>query len=398
MPDSKIPVLKPLVRSIKLTNFLSFGSDSEDIPLEPLNILIGANGSGKSNFIDAFELLRGAPRDIQEPIRAGGGISEWIWKGKNSAGTASLEAVFGNVGGRPLHYRLDFCEAAQRFEVVDEILFGAPEDIYYHFNGGNISLPFVGGYGAPPLPSTTGYGNGYVVKRDSSIFAQLKDSVNYPEITSLGERLSEFAIFRDWSFGRTTTLRSPQKADLPNQFLSEDCTNLGLIMNKLGQSPDSKAMFITALKDLYEGIEDYNINIEGGTVQVFLQEGKNMIPATRLSDGTLRYLCLLAILCHPTPPPLICIEEPELGLHPDILPTIARLLKKASERTQLIVTTHSDVLVDCMTDTPESVLICEKTDDGTKLERLNPERLKSTLEKYRLGELWSSGAIGGNRW
>lgn len=104
-------------------------------------------------------------------------------------------------------------------------------------------------------------------------------------------------------------------------------------MNKLGQLPDSKAMFINALKELYEGIEDYNINIEGGTVQVFLQEGKNMIPATRLSDGTLRYLCLLAILCHPTPPPLICIEEPELGLHPDIIPTIAKLLKAASSRT-----------------------------------------------------------------
>lgn len=107
MPDSKIPVLKPLVRSVTLSNFLSFGRDSDPVLLGPLSILIGANGSGKSNFINAFELLRGAPRDIQEPIRAGDGISEWIWKGHNSVGVASVEAVFSDVAGRPLHYRVE---------------------------------------------------------------------------------------------------------------------------------------------------------------------------------------------------------------------------------------------------------------------------------------------------
>lgn len=100
--------------------------------------------------------------------------------------------------------------------------------------------------------------------------------------------------------------------------------------------------------------------IEGGTVQVFFTEGEFVIPATRLSDGTLRYLCLLAILCDPDPPPLICIEEPELGLHPDVLPKLADHLLAASKYTQLIVTTHSDVLVDAMSETPESIVVCEK--------------------------------------
>jgi predicted ATPase len=107
---------------------------------------------------------------------------------------------------------------------------------------------------------------------------------------------------------------------------------------------------------------------------------------------------LLAILCHPNPPPLVCIEEPELGLHPDILPTLAELLKEASTRCQLIVTTHSDVLVDAMTDQPESVLICEKGEGGTTLNRLSAAELKPWLEKYRLGELWISGQLGGTRW
>ena len=122
------------------------------------------------------------------------------------------------------------------------------------------------------------------------------------------------------------------------------------------------------------------------------------MPATRLSDGTLRYLALLAILCHPKPPPLICIEEPELGLHPDILPHLAQVLREASERMQLIVTTHSDILVDALTETPEVIVVCEKHEGATRLKRLDRDELHPWLEKYRLGELWTRGELGGTRW
>jgi predicted ATPase len=106
----------------------------------------------------------------------------------------------------------------------------------------------------------------------------------------------------------------------------------------------------------------------------------------------------LAILCHPNPQPLICIEEPELGLHPDVLPELSRLLIEASERTQLIVTTHSDILVDTMTEQPESVVICEKHNGETQMRHLRKNDLTEWLEKYRLGELWTKGQIGGTRW
>ena len=131
---------------------------------------------------------------------------------------------------------------------------------------------------------------------------------------------------------------------------------------------------------------------------MFFTEGDFSIPATRLSDGTLRYLCLLAILCDPEPPPLICIEEPELGLHPDILPKLADRLVAASERTQLIVTTHSDILVDAMTERPEAVVVCEKHEGRTEMKRLRKEDLAAWLGKYRLGQLWIDGQLGGKRW
>ncbi len=87
-----------------------------------------------------------------------------------------------------------------------------------------------------------------------------------------------------------------------------------------------------------------------------------------------------------------------MGLHPDVLVSVGKLLKEASKKTQLIVTTHSDVLVDCMSDEPEDVIVCEKTDAVSSMRRLNADDLKDWLEKYSLGELWRRGEIGGNRW
>src|SRR5580658_9116773 len=115
-----------------------------------------------------------------------------------------------------------------------------------------------------------------------------------------------------------------------------------------------------------------------------------------MSDGTLKFLSLLAVLFHPEPPPLMCIEEPEVGLHPDAVQLVAEALIEASESMQLIVTTHSEALVDALSDRPESVLVCERDfDSGTEMKRLSKERLKEWLEHYSLGQLWRKGEIGG---
>jgi predicted ATPase len=116
-----------------------------------------------------------------------------------------------------------------------------------------------------------------------------------------------------------------------------------------------------------------------------------------LVSGTLDFNWYLSILCHPEPPPVVCVEEPELGLHPDVLPEMGRLLVEASERTQLIVTTHSDILVDAMTERPQAVVVCEKHGGKTEMHRLKKEDLTAWLAKYRLGQLWTKGQIGGTR-
>ena len=386
-----------LIRHIRQTNLLSFGPDSGGLELKRLNVLIGPNGSGKSNLLEGIDILRSAPRDLAAPIREGGGIHDWIWRGKPH-GTAHIEAILENPQGpQALRYRLGFAERGQRFELIEERIENEHSDkgrekpyIYYERSDGYAFIIHTGKIRLDLHPEG--------IKLEQSILAQRKDPDHYPEVTYLGEALSHIRIYREWSLGRDTPPRLPQKADLPNDFLQEDGKNLALVLNSFQGKPAVKRRLLDALSKFYEGITDFHISIEGSTVQLFLQEGDVVIPATRLSDGTLRYLCLLAVLCHPQPPPLICIEEPELGLHPDILPTVGKLLLEASERSQLIVTTHSDMLVDALTNEWWSIVVCEKHEGQTVMRRLDEEKMAVWLENYRLGELWSSGEIGGNPW
>jgi predicted ATPase len=235
---------------------------------------------------------------------------------------------------------------------------------------------------------------------DQSIVSQRKDPDQYPEVTYLGSEYAKIRLFREWNLGRNTQPRRPQPTDLASDFLREDAANIALVLNDLEHRSNLRASLVDRLKDADESIVDFSTKVQGGTIQLYLHYSglRSPVPATRLSDGTVRYLCLLAVLCHPEPPPLVCLEEPELGLHPDLLPRLADLLVAASHRMQLIVTTHSDVLVDGFTQVPEAVVICEKRNGSTTMSRRTGPELTSWLKDYGLGQLWRRGEIGGNRW
>ena len=392
------------IEHIKLKNLLSFGPDTEALELRPLNVLIGPNGSGKSNLIEAIGLLKATPRDLTAPIREGGGIRDWIWRGDPKASSAHIEVIINNPkSSSALRYSLGFAERGQQFELTEERIenkeaysnYSSPY-LYYELRNGRATLNY--------RDESKSRGEMQRELRleeidpQQSIFAQRKDPDHYPELTWLGETFDRMRLYRESSFGRRTPPRQPQPADLPNDFLLEDGRNLGLVLNRLKREPEVKSQILKTMRQLYEGVIDLDISIEGGTVQVFAQEENIIVPATRLSDGTLRFLCLLSILCHPNPPPLVCIEEPELGLHPDVLPVLSDLLREASQRSQLIITTHSDMLVDTLTDTPESVVVCEKHDNQTEMHRLDKADLTEWLKRYSLGDLWTRGDLGGNRW
>lgn len=392
-----------LIKSLKISNLLSYGADSDAVELGQLNILVGPNGSGKSNFLEAISLLQAAPEQLTRPIRDGGGTQDWLYKGGTSgpAKDARIEVVIANAKGfKSFRYGLAFNEIGGRFEVRDEYLENEVADkgkqqpfFYYRWNEGRpvLNTKAMGQFGERKLLRES-------IKPEQSILSQKRDAEFYPEMTWVAEQFQAMRLYREWTFGRFATPRLPQKTDQPNDRLEPDCSNLGLMLNRLRMNVGARKQLIESLRTVYEGIEDVDVRVEGGTAQVFLIESKGVIPATRLSDGTLRYLAILTLLCDPSPPPLIALEEPELGLHPDMLPTLARLLADASTRTQLIVTTHAPGLVDAFSDNPAAILVCERDEGGTHVERLDATHLAPWLKKYRLGELWTRGQIGGTRW
>ncbi|MCY4343527.1 MAG: AAA family ATPase [Gammaproteobacteria bacterium] len=390
------------IKSFRLDNFLSFGPESEPFEMGDLNVLIGVNGSGKSNLIEAFELLGSAPTNFASAIRDGGGAPDWIWKGADSIHVATLDAVLadGTPRGRPLRHRLEFTAVQSRVEVLDEAIEEASslpgkDDVYFYYR-------FQRGRPAVNVVNTEdGKPRGRHIERtelepDQSVLAQLKDSEQYPEITWLGRQLGGIQTFREWTFGRYTNLREPQRTDLPEGRLLPDASNLSLVLQKIQHVRGN--VFDDLLRRFLPRFNRLSTMVSGNTIQFYLHEPgfSKPIPATRLSDGTLRFIAILAVLLAPEPPPLVCLEEPELGLHPDAVALVAEVLKTSAQQMQLLVTTHSDALVAALSDQPDALVACEREGAGTTLRRLDTDQLSELLKDYTLGDLWRMGEIGAN--
>lgn len=391
------------IKSIQLQNILSYGPDTPAFNLGPLNVFIGPNASGKSNLIEALSIIAAAPRDIQAPLREGGGIHEWTWKGVPESPVATVQLTVGLAyRALLLRYELSFHELSARFMLLEEIVDDAPSKeidekptSYYRYELGKTEINV-----REKDSSGRRLTNVNDVRHDQSILSQRRDPISYPELTNLATLFDNMRFYREFQLGQNSPLRRPQQADLPQNHLLEDGSNLAVVLSYLLNQPRFKEWLLHKLEDIYPSIKDIQVVVLGGSVQVsFHEEGlHHPVSSSRLSDGTLRYLCLLVALFSPEPPPVICLEEPEMGLHPDAIPQLAKLLVEASERSQIIVTTHSDILVDALTETPEAVVICEKVDGATQLRRLDADALQSWLEDYRLGELWTRGDFGGNVW
>jgi predicted ATPase len=389
----------PAIRSLLVRNLLSFGETTPAIELQGLNVLIGPNGSGKSNLIEIMGLLQSTPRAVSEPIYAGGGVAEWLWKGASERPRARIEVVASPQHGcTPLRYCLEFTRSGPRLEITDErIEDHAPPRkrktprLYFGYVNGR---PVLNVHGEPRELRRED------VNPDLSILSQLKDPAQYPELTYLGRLFENIQLYRNWEFGAASKVRDAWGAGLPNNVLHESATNLGVVLDRLLAYPKINRELVDYLRMFHEDTETLHTPIRHGVVEIALEEKylKSTVPAKRLSDGTLRWIALLTILLNPEPPPLVCIEEPELGLHPDMIHEVAKLLLMASERMQLIVTTHSDLLVEEFSENPEVVVVCEKERGATKLRRLDKRELGAWLKRYSLGQLWRKGQIGGNRW
>ena len=386
----------PTLKRIKATNLLSFGPEGIDLKMSNLNVLIGPNGSGKTNLFEVIRLLQAAPSDLSEPVRTGGGIGEWIWKGQPKSSAAVETVVENPSGNQALRHVIEFRESGRRFTLEDERIenerpYGEETDPYFFYRYQR---------GSPVLNVREDERKlrRDDVESDRSILSQRRDPDQFPELSYLSSLYESVNLYGSWEFGRGASIRDSQSSGVRPSPLAEDLSNLGMFLNRLALFPNSKARLSENLSDLYECITDYALHFDPSTVQIRFTEGSFSIPASRVSDGSLRYLVLLAILLDPEPPKFLGIEEPELGLHPDLIPELADLLVDASTRSQLLVTTHSDILVDALSERPESVVVCEKRQGQTSMRRLDRADLTRWLKRYGLGQLWTKGKLGGVRW
>ena len=397
-----------LIKSLHLKNILSFKDARLD--LQPLNVLIGANGSGKSNLIDVIALLQAVPSDIGGFLRSNGPTGDWIWKGPGREETpfqlAEMAVRFDNQGN-PFSYELEIVVQNDRVHSIAERLDLMAGDRKYAYANPSFRASNASARLWPTRPdgiTLADYDDEPVtvdIPHGKSVLSEVRSYADYPALTETARMLSAIKVYRSWHVGRDSPVRSPQRTDGDPNFLAEDFSNLALVVNDL-LSRRLEPSLDSYLKRFYESYESLHPRIFGNTIELIVNETgtSSALPASRLSDGSIRFIALLAILCHPEPPPLICIEEPEIAMHPDSQDLVVELLRKASERTQLIVTTHSPWLIDRLSATPDCVVVCERDRhpaDGTKFKRFTRKDLDDWLEDQPLGEVWMAGAMGGVR-
>ena len=417
----------PFLRRLRVRGLLSFGPDTPDFEFSPLDVLIGANAAGKSNFLEAIRLLAAAPNDLARAIRQRGGVGDWLWKGGDASSSATLSAEVGPYPetGRMLRYHLEITGDADGGPVVsDERVEEAPSEsvsednraarhIHGTLNGERLTRVAEGwkpGWSYPEeREAEIEIGGGRKLVRsqsrsrpDESVFArhrdtevQHRDAEVCPELSWLARELGRIQILGHRPIGPDSPVRRRQPADLPGDRLLPDASNLASVWREIERREPGRP--VKLLRRFLHRWERLSTRKSNGKIECLFHEFglETPIRATGVADGTIAFLTVLAALLAPSPPSVLCLEKPEADLHPDHLFQLEGLLADACERTQVFLTTYSDDLVSGFTDRPESVAVCERQENGTVLRRLDPKVLEQWAEDGPLGDLWRFGALGG---
>lgn len=354
----------------------------ENFKLTSLNVLIGGNGAGKSNFIDFFRLLRammelplpGLDRaSLQAYIADGGGSDDFLFNGPKITEQIEVETRFGSNG-----YRFKLAPTAdETFIINDEARF---------YGGGNTGWWEIGnGYSTPEL------------LREKDI----KGALGGRSVASyIYEAISSWKIYHFHDTSKFAPMRrSETLAD--NKHLRFDAANIAPFLfwlknNKRKERARAYSQIVDTIRLVTPFFDDFILepNNNEKVRLLWTQKGSDYpLKPQHLSDGTLRFICLTTALLQPDPPSTIIIDEPELGLHPYAIEILAELIKSASQRTQLIISTQSPSLVDYFE--PEDIIVVNRKNGASVFNRLNKDELSSWLDDYSLGDLWRKNIVTG---
>ena len=361
----------PAIDWITVQGFKSL-KDVEKLALKDVNVIIGSNGSGKSNFINVFSLLNSIREGrLREYVATNGGASSVLYMGPKTTSKIRIHLAFSNEVNQ---YEIELSYAD------GDILNPTEENVYYWNK--SYSQPYRTGLS----PKNGEAGIAGQVGTDIASYVQ--------------NHLKKWRVYHFHDTSRTSPMK--QSCDVEdNKFLRADGSNIASFLYLLQEKySDCYNIVRNSIKRVAPFFDDFSLapsELNSGKIKL---EWKHVgtdafFSASSLSDGTLRFIALATLLLQPNDlrPSVILIDEPELGLHPFALGILAAMIRSAGKNSQIIVSTQSALFLDYFD--PENVLVADRVDGATIFNRLDDERLSGWLEEYSLGQLWEKAEIGG---
>lgn len=353
------------INSIKLRNYKSI-KDSGIVHLKSINVLIGANGVGKSNFISFFKFLNKLyNRELQLYVAKNGRADNFLFFGRK----------FSHFMGGSIRFDNDYYNEYEFTLVPDQAGNLIFEGEWSNTVSGKLQIDNPGG--AESMLSNNGwYRSKYLRDKIQSL------KLFHFHDTSENARVKQSCSTIDYA------------------YLHEDGSNLAAFLYRLQETaPNNFRMIEKVIQSIAPFFDKFYLQpdeIDGKYIFLrWIEKGYDtLFTAHNLSDGTLRMICLATLLLQPELPSTIIIDEPELGLHPFAITKLAGLLQSVPETTQIIISTQSVNLVDefCADDV---IVVQRLGDNETTFTRQSEEELGEWLKQYSLGELWEKNVLGG---
>jgi predicted ATPase len=339
----------------------------ENFELRNLNILLGANGAGKSNFISVFKLLSELyAQQLQLYIQKNGGADALLHYGRKKTKQINLEFDFDKNGYK-------FC----LIPTVDNRLIFEKDEIWSNAETTN---------GVVTMRVNTGSPEAIVMNLQNEFPNQLEPAIESWRVYH----------FHDTS---DTALVKQTHSITDNLRLKVDAANLAAFLIRLKKDHiESYQQIVKTIQLVAPFFSDFVCRENDPNIQLEWFEKGNLdtpFKAHVLSDGTLRFMCLATLLLQPFElmNDTILIDEPELGLHPYALAVLADLIKRASEKKQLIISTQSVELINHFS--ANDIIVIDRVNDASTFKRLKESELTDWLEDYTLGDLWKQNILGG---
>ena len=380
--------MRTTLDQITLRGFKTFQALEEFRPGQ-LSVLIGANGSGKSNFASFFTMMRRAlAEDDGFPIFVAmqGGASKLLHDGPGK--TSEVEAVLNlSTPAGKRHYCSRLRHAAGDtliFANEHHAIAGSHSDEAIHWQ----------------LEAHTANNNDDELRESSHSFPRLLiQAADELGIGATRDFLKGVSVYHFNNTSAVARLQTKWRVS-DNRELKEDGGNIASVLLRLKQGDGGYyyRRIVDTIRLILPTFSDFDLHPEYGHVLLRWRERNSdlVFDVSQASDGMLRVICLITLLLQPATrlPELLILDEPELGLHPHAIEVIGGLIGAASMSTQVIAATQSTALVDCFD--PEDIVVVERNERASTFRRLDPKDLDEWLKDYSLSELWQKNVIRGN--